>query len=76
MSNLPSEREARIPSSRSGAEQYASAATIRRGIAAIEKQGSVVSRVIYRPDGSLEYVIGANDDELSEFDRLDATGRL
>lgn len=55
---------------------YATAAAIRRGMATIEKIGSSVKRVIFRPDGSVEFVIGANDDEASEFDRLEAAGRL
>jgi hypothetical protein len=55
---------------------YPSAAAVRRAMSTLEKLGSTVSRVIYRPDGSFELVIGANDDAGSEFDRLEAAGLL
>jgi hypothetical protein len=55
---------------------YASTAVVRRAIAAVGTLGSGVSRVIYRPDGSFEFVLSANDDDSSEFDRLESAGLL
>jgi hypothetical protein len=57
---------------------YASSAVVRRAKAAIEKTGAVVSSVRLFPDGAIELVTAArsNDDESSDFDRLDAAGLL
>jgi hypothetical protein len=57
---------------------YPSSAAVRRAKAAIEKTGSVVTSVRLFPDGAMEFITTArsNDDELSEFDRLDAAGLL
>lgn len=56
--------------------KYASAGAVRRGLATVENIGASVGRVIYRPDGSFEFVIGPSDHTLSEFDQLEAAGVL
>jgi hypothetical protein len=56
---------------------HASAAAIRRAKTAIERTGSVVRSVKVFADGTMEFILGAeNDDAPSEFDRLEAAGRL
>jgi hypothetical protein len=56
--------------------RYASTAAVRRAITAVQKLGSRVNRIIYQPDGSFEIIVAANDDQTSEFDRLEAAGLL
>jgi hypothetical protein len=67
-----------IPLVSANKSSYASSAVVRRAIAMIEKLGSVVTGVRYFANGEFELSVGNLNDnqEQSEFDRLNAAGLL
>ena len=60
-----------------GKHTHAKTATIRRAISAIEATGFEIGIIRLGPDGTIEVSRSvANQNEISEFDRLEAAGLL